>query len=87
MTELVLLPLKVFPGWPQPEPVSGLFLLMLTVVVPLGVGAIVVAIFKAPEWRARGREDARAVGMVELDGDGVADDLALPAEGQARRSA
>jgi len=62
---LLLLPLKVLPGWPEPEPVSRLFLVVLCVLGPLTLGAVIAAIANAPRLMRRGREDNDAVGLGE----------------------
>lgn len=61
----MLLPLKVLPGWPEPEPVSRLFLVMLCLVGPLALGVVVAAIGATPTMLRRGREDARQHGLAE----------------------
>lgn len=62
---LVLLPLKVLPGWPEPEPVSRLFLVMLCVVGPLALAAVIAAIGATPTMLRRGRDDALQHGLVD----------------------
>lgn len=48
-----LLPLEVLPGWPEPEPASDLWLLMLTVIGPLAFTAIVALLCFAPKFRSK----------------------------------
>lgn len=48
-----LLPLEVLPGWPQPEPVSDLTLLLLTVIGPLAFGAIITLLAFGPKLARR----------------------------------
>ncbi len=62
--------LEVFPGWPQPEPVSGLHLILITVLLPLALGVVITAIAFAPKLMQRNRAEAAAVGL----GDPVAVD-------------
>ena len=58
---MILLPLEVLPGWPQPEPASDLTLLMLTVILPLAFGSIVTLLAFGPKLARRQREEhARA---------------------------
>ena len=54
-----LLPLEVLPGWPQPEPVSDLALVMLTIVGPLALGAVIALLAFGPKLARRQRDEAR----------------------------
>ena len=53
---MILLPLEVLPGWPQPEPASDLTLLMLTVIGPFAFGAVVTLLVFGPKLARRHRE-------------------------------
>lgn len=64
-----LLPLEVLPGWPQPEPVSDTFLMLLMVIGPLAFGVIVALLHFGPKLarERRERELGTAVARHELD--------------------
>ena len=51
-----LLPLEVLPGWPQPEPVSDTFLMLLMVIGPLAFGVIVALLYFGPKLARERRE-------------------------------
>lgn len=51
-----LLPLEVLPGWPQPEPVSDVFLLFLMVIGPLAFGLVVTLLYFGPKLARERRE-------------------------------
>ncbi len=51
-----LLPLEVLPGWPQPEPVSDLTLILLTIVGPLAFGAVITLLAFGPRLARRQAE-------------------------------
>lgn len=53
---MILLPLEVLPGWPQPEPASDLTLLMLTIVGPFAFGAVVALLAFGPKLARRQRQ-------------------------------
>lgn len=53
---MILLPLEVLPGWPQPEPVSDMFLLWLMILGPLLFGLIVTALYFGPQLVRERRE-------------------------------
>jgi hypothetical protein len=55
--------LRVLPGWPEPQPVSDLHLLLLTVLGPLTLGLVFAAIAWAPRMMKRNRAEAEAVGL------------------------
>lgn len=55
--------LKVLSGWPQPEHVSDLHILMLTVIGPLALGVVITALAFAPKLMKRTRQEAAAVGL------------------------
>ncbi len=57
-----LLPLEVLPGWPQPEPVSDTFLMLLMVIGPLAFGVIVALLYFGPKLARERRE--RELGTV-----------------------
>lgn len=63
MIAWLALPLEVLPGWPQPEHVSTLHLLLLTVGAPLALLLVIAAIGWTPRLMRRGREEARAEGL------------------------
>lgn len=64
-----LLPLEVLPGWPQPEPVSDTFLMLLMVIGPLAFGVIVALLYFGPKLarERRERELGTVVARHELD--------------------
>lgn len=62
-----LLPLEVLPGWPQPEPVSDMFLLFLMVLGPLGFGLIVTALYFGPKLARERRERELQSESTELE--------------------
>ncbi|MFT3889443.1 MAG: hypothetical protein QM713_14950 [Arachnia sp.] len=53
-----MLPLEVLPGWPEPEPVSNLTVLLLTIVGPIGFGLIVALIVFAPRLTGKAKDGA-----------------------------
>ncbi|CAI9407780.1 MULTISPECIES: hypothetical protein [Aestuariimicrobium] len=55
--------LRVLPGWPEPQPVSDLHLLLITVLGPLTFGLVIAAIAWAPRMMKRNRAEAEAVGL------------------------
>lgn len=57
---MMLLPLEVLPGWPQPEPTSDLTLLMLMVIGPLAVGALITLLAFGPKLARRQRQEQAA---------------------------
>lgn len=61
-----MLPLEVLPGWPEPAPVSDLYMILLTVVGPLAFAAIVAALAFGPKLARRQRE-AEAASSTELE--------------------
>ncbi|MGA4508416.1 hypothetical protein ACQB6R_10015 [Propionibacteriaceae bacterium G1746] len=69
---IAALVLEVLPGWPEPEPFSPLFLVLLTVVGPLALLAVISIVAWTPRLMHRGRAEARAEGVAieagELDG-------------------
>lgn len=62
---MILLPLEVLPGWPQPEPVSDLALVMLTIVGPLALGAVITLLAFAPRFARRQSGQASASTQIE----------------------
>lgn len=57
--------LRVLPGWPEPQPVSDLHLLLLTVLGPLAFGLVVAAIVWGPRLMKRYRAEAVADGLAD----------------------
>lgn len=72
MIDALLLPLEVFPGWPEPPELSIVHLLMLTVVGPFAVALLITAICWAPNLMRRTRQDAVADGLADADENGEA---------------
>lgn len=63
MNSWLVLPLEVLPGWPDPEPLSTVHLLAITVLGPLAVGLVIAAITWAPRLMKRSRSEAAAEGL------------------------
>ena len=66
MPPMNLLPLEVLPGWPEPAPISDLYLWILMVVGPLALGAVITLLAFGPQLARRQRED-QAPGTTEIE--------------------
>lgn len=64
-----MLLLEVFPGWPEPTPLSNLHLVLICVLLPLAFGAVVTAMGLAPSLMKRNRDEAAAAGLGEPVGE------------------
>lgn len=73
MNSWLVLPLEVLPGWPDPEPLSTVHLLAITVLGPLAVGLVIAAITWAPRLMKRSRSEAAAEGLGAPDSTPVTD--------------
>lgn len=78
--------LEVLPGWPQPEPVSHLHLLWLTLLGPLALGVVFAAIAWAPRMMHRNRAEAAAAGLGDPTAEVEGSDPAAVSPGSARRA-
>ncbi|MGA4669543.1 hypothetical protein ACPCG0_07060 [Propionibacteriaceae bacterium Y1923] len=88
MIAWLALPLEVLPGWPEPEPVSTLHLLWLTLLGPLAALIVIAAIGWTPRLMRKARAGASADGLALTEGDAADDEVAIT-EGAstARRAA
>ena len=87
MIAWLALPLEVLPGWPVPEPVSTLHILMLTLLGPLAALLVLAAIGWTPRLMRKARAGAVADGVALTDGH-VDEGAALDSgESPARRAA
>lgn len=77
-----LTPLTVFSGWPQPEPVSHLHLLLVCVLGPLALGLVIAMIGWTPRLMRRTRDEATAQGL-GAPAVGTREDVAVDGLGSA----
>ena len=86
MIAWLALPLEVLPGWPEPEQYSNVFLLTLTVLGPLALFLVFVAIAWGPKLMKRSRAEAHAEGIA-LDTQPEHDSAAIAADATPARRA
>lgn len=89
MNAWLALPLEVFPGWPQPESMSTIHIVLLTVLGPLSALLLIVAIGWTPRLMRKARAGAAAEGVALSDGHAEDNAQAALTAGQtpARRAA
>ena len=66
-----MLPLEVFDGWETPTPVSTMHYLLICLLGPLALGLVITAIAWTPRLMGRGRDEARAAGLIDEDREAV----------------
>lgn len=57
MRPMNLLPLEVLPGWPEPAPMSDLYMWILMIVGPIAFGVLVTLLVFGPKLARKQRED------------------------------